>query len=163
MKKYDSTNDTLQHIKRVANFMNIFCDEIKRRAWEHDQSKLSSPEKEAFDILTPKLSSVEYGSAKYKEFLKELKPALEHHYANNSHHPEYYPNGINGMNLFDVIEMFCDWMAAIERNPNGSMARSVEIQKYKPNQQISEQLADIFNNTERTLKAMSKSEVSANG
>jgi hypothetical protein len=40
--------------------------------------------------------------------------ALKHHYANNRHHPEHFENGINGMNLLDVIEMVCDWKAAAD-------------------------------------------------
>jgi hypothetical protein len=45
----------------------------------------------------------------------------------NSHHPEHYGNrGISGMDLFDVVEMMCDWMAAARRNPaDGSGSTSM--------------------------------------
>jgi len=45
-----------------------------------------------------------------------MKPAIEHHYKNNRHHPEHFNNGIDEMNLVDLIELLCDWKAASERN-----------------------------------------------
>ena len=57
----------------------------------------------------PKLSKVEYGSEQHKEYLKEMKKGLVHHYEINSHHPEHYKNGIEDMTLFDIIEMLMDW------------------------------------------------------
>ena len=44
-------------------------------------------EKELFDKWTPILKTLEYGSEEYKDSLKNLKVALDHHYENNSHHP----------------------------------------------------------------------------
>lgn len=56
-----------------------------------------------------------------------LKPAIEHHYQVNSHHPEHYPDGFAGMSLLDRIEMYCDWKAAVKRNKNGDLNKSIEI------------------------------------
>lgn len=86
---YDSKADTLLHIKRVAELMTNASSELIRRANVHDNSKLESPEKELFDEYTPKLAGSTYGSDEYKEFLKQLKVGLDHHYQNNSHHPEH--------------------------------------------------------------------------
>ena len=61
------------------------------RAELHDQSKLESPEVEAFTEYTPKLKDCTYGSDEYKGYLEAIKPALDHHYANNRHHPEHWP------------------------------------------------------------------------
>jgi hypothetical protein len=105
---YDSKTDTLLHIKRVSELLNEASIELIRRANVHDNSKLESPEKEAFDEFTPKLANCTYGSDEYKDFLKGLKVALDHHYKNNSHHPEHYENGVYGFDLFDLIEMFFD-------------------------------------------------------
>src|SRR5690554_3471786 len=101
--KYDSTKDTLLHIKRVNELLSLAAIELLARGQEHDNSKLESPEKELFDEYTPKLKDSTYGSDEYKANLKGLEPALKHHYMNNSHHPEHYENGINGMDLFDLI------------------------------------------------------------
>jgi hypothetical protein len=74
-----------------------------------------------------------------------LKPALDHHYANNSHHPQFYKNGIDGMNLLDLVEMFFDWKAATERTKDGDIRKSIEINSTRFN--ISPQLVSIFVNT----------------
>ena len=147
--KYDSTVDTLKHIKRVAELMTQAATELIRRANCHDDSKLKSPEKEAFDKLTPKLKSCTYGSGEYKGYLKELGEALQHHYEFNSHHPEHYRNGVDGMDLFDLIEMFFDWKAASERHEDGDIFRSISHNKGRF--KMSEQLVSIFENTAQRL------------
>lgn len=142
---YDSRIDTLLHIKRVSELLNCFAKELIERGDVHDDSKLVSPEKELFDELTPLLSSLTYGSPEYQESLDRLKVALDHHYANNSHHPQHYENGVNGMDLLDLVEMFFDWKAATERTKDGDIRKSVEINSTRFN--ISPQLVNIFNNT----------------
>lgn len=146
---YDSRPETIAHISRVQNLLSECITNLTDRAVAHDQSKLESPEKEAFDLLTPKLKKLTYGSEEYRATLREMKPALEHHYANNSHHPEHYPNGIEGMSLFDIIEMLVDWKAASERHADGSMAKSLEHNRARFN--ISDQLYNILCNTAREL------------
>lgn len=146
---YDSRADTLLHIKRVAQLLTEAAAELIRRANVHDNSKLESPEKELFDEYTPKLKGTTYGSDEYKEYLKELKVALDHHYANNSHHPEHYENGVNGFDLFDLIEMFFDWKAAGERHADGNILKSIEINKERFS--LSDQIVDILTNTAKNL------------
>lgn len=148
--KYDSKADTLLHIKRVAELMMGAAKELLDRANNHDDSKLRSPEKEAFDEFTPKLKGSTYGSEEYKENLKGLGEALSHHYTFNTHHPEYYNKGINGMNLFDVMEMLFDWKAATERHADGDIMKSIEINKKRFD--ISDQLINIFINTVNDFK-----------
>lgn len=143
--KYDSKVDTLLHIKRVAELLTEASSELIRRANVHDNSKLESPEKELFDEFTPKLKNCTYGSEDYKEYLKGLRVALEHHYEKNTHHPEHYENGINDFDLFDLVEMFFDWKAATERHADGDIFKSIEINKKRFG--ISEQLSGIMNNT----------------
>lgn len=143
--KYDSTADTLLHIKRVSQLLTEAASELIRRANVHDNSKLESPEKELFDEFTPKLKNTTYGSDEYKGYLKELKVALDHHYENNSHHPEHHENGVNGFDLFDLIEMFFDWKAATERHADGDIVKSIDINKERFG--IDEQICDIFKNT----------------
>ncbi len=146
---YDSKADTLLHIKRVAQLLTEAAAELIRRANVHDNSKLESPEKEFFDEYTPKLAGSTYGSDEYKEFLKQLKVGLDHHYANNSHHPEHYPNGVSGFDLFDLIEMFFGWKAATERHNDGNIFKSILINQKRFG--YSEQIAEIFTNTATRL------------
>lgn len=115
MNNYDSRPETQQHINKVGRYIELVIQKLSKRADEHDASKLVSPEVEAFDKATPLLQQLEYGTPEYKQSLKDLGPALEHHYANNTHHPEHFENGIRGMTLLDLTEMLCDWKAASER------------------------------------------------
>ena len=149
MSKYDSTMDTAQHIAVVRKYMQRAREELAVRALVHDDSKLRDPEKSIFDEVTPKLKMMTYGSDEYKQSLKDMKPALDHHYKKNSHHPEHYEKGIYGMSLLDLIEMLCDWKAASERHADGDMMRSLELNKDRFF--ISDGLYEILVNTSREL------------
>lgn len=102
-------------------------DELQSRWTHHDLTKVGPIEKPVFDEYTPKLKDSTYGSEEYKGFLAAMKPALDHHYAKNRHHPEHFENGIQGMNLVDLIEMFCDWKAATMRHGDGDLMKSIDI------------------------------------
>lgn len=146
---YDSTADTLLHIKRVNELLIDCSKELLHRAKVHDSSKLTSPEKELFDEYTPKLKGCTYGSDQYKEYLSELKVALDHHYAHNSHHPEHYESGIDDFDLFDLVEMFMDWKAATERHDDGGIYKSIEHNKKRFD--MSDQLCNILENTAKRM------------
>ena len=103
-KEYDCTEDTQKHIDKVNELADKFISKLSRQVAKHDQSKLYKEEKPLFDEMTPKLKGMTYGSDEYKECLKKLKPALDHHYGINSHHPEHFKDGMSGMNLLDLIQ-----------------------------------------------------------
>ena len=145
MSDYDSTQDTMEHIGKVREHIAACIDSLWFRAKVHDASKLLPPEKEAFDEMTPILSGLTYGSDEYKAGIARLGPALEHHYFVYAHHPEHYPDGVNGMSLLDVLEMLCDWKAASERHNDGDIARSIEINRERFG--MSDQLTNILRNT----------------
>jgi len=145
MHKYDSTAETLKHIRRVNDYLIDASCEILKRAKKHDQSKLEEPEKASFDEATPLLNNLKFGSEEYRESTRLIKPALDHHYSVNSHHPQHYENGINGMNLFDIVEMFFDWKASGERTKDGDIRKSIEINAERFG--ISKQLKKILENT----------------
>jgi hypothetical protein len=128
---YDSRPDTYKHIQTVQNFLRYVINDFVNRSLWHDQSKLVSPEVEVFDEYTPLLATSTYGSDEYKGFLTGMKVGLDHHYAANTHHPEHYPDGIQGMNLLDVLEMLCDWKAATMRHNNGDIRKSIEINQQR--------------------------------
>ncbi len=144
METYDSTKDTLIHIKRVNELLIGASMHLLNRAIEHDESKLQEPEKTGFDNAV-ELKKLIYDSDEYKQSLADLGATLNHHYTNNSHHPEHYTNGIGGMNLFDLIEMFFDWKAATERTESGNIYTSIEKNKHRFD--MSDQLVNIFKNT----------------
>jgi len=82
--------ETYKHKLSVQFNINQVIHELLRRGYSHDMSKLDVPEDELFEKNTAKLSKLTYGSPEYFEQLKELRPALIHHYQKNDHHPEYY-------------------------------------------------------------------------
>lgn len=141
--------DTFRHIERVRNLLNIVNSELSKRGELHDQTKLESPEVELFTEYTPKLSTTTYGSEEYHNYRKEMQVALDHHYANNRHHPEFHKTGIDDMDLLDLIEMLCDWKAASERHNDGNIRKSIEHNGVRFN--MSSQLIRICENTAKNL------------
>lgn len=147
----DSRIDTYRHIQTVQRFMGRAIANLMRRQERHDQSKLISPEVEVFDEFTPRLAATTYASDEYKACLAGMKPALDHHYAVNSHHPEHYPNFIDGMSLFDLVEMLCDWKAASLRHADGDIRKSIEINQNRFG--FSQELKRIMINTLPLIEA----------
>lgn len=120
-------NETRKHIARVQELILKLVGVLCQRGVLHDASKLVSPEVEGFTEHTVALAKTEYNSPEYKAGLDALKEALSHHYANNRHHPEHHKNGMRDMNLVDILEMFCDWKAGSERQLNGNIRTSIDI------------------------------------
>jgi hypothetical protein len=149
--KFEQTQKQIMlHIDTVRAYMYTLIDQLMLRATYHDRSKLFKPEIETFHEAIPLLKNLEYGSVEYKKNLVKIRPALEHHYANNSHHVEAHVNGISGMDLLDIIEMFCDWNAAVLQHESGDIQKSIEINKERFN--MSDELVSIFKNTLKYFK-----------
>jgi len=103
----------------------------------HDMSKYQWVEAEAFARTSYPRES-DYGSDAYKESLGSVAKSLVHHYAHNSHHPQYYllkdediedGQAYNRMCALDRIEMVCDWRAACRKHITGDIYKSIEINK----------------------------------
>lgn len=150
MSEYDSRPETEDHINTVRRYgARILLDMIERLR-KHDQSKLESPEKEYFDKYTPRLKELTFGTPEYTQNIQDLKPALDHHYKVNDHHPQFHgEDGINGMNLMSLVEMLIDWKAAGERGKDGNIYKSIEINAERFG--ISKQLKRILINTAKYL------------
>lgn len=166
---YDSRPETYAHIQEVQRRLGRAIRNLIGRSEAHDQSKLVSPEVEAFDEHTGRLRGTTYGSDEYKACLAAMKPALDHHYAANSHHPEHFAGticvqcgnrddepctcggprtsvaGIRGMTLLDLVEMLCDWKAATLRHADGDIRRSIEVNQARFG--YSDELKQILFNT----------------
>jgi hypothetical protein len=141
---HDSRAETLAHIHRVRDHIGTFLSVMLARAAAHDASKLVEPEKSAFDQLLPRLRGVPYGSAEFRAVEAAMAGPIAHHHAANSHHPEHYGNrGIAGMDLFDLVEMVCDWMAAAERHPADGVRLDINAAQFG----IAPQLEAIIANT----------------
>lgn len=129
--------------------MGQIIQELVGRSYRHDLSKLQDPELEAFDRHSPELNPVEYGTEEYERRRQAMKPALEHHYSMEPHHPEHHPNGVAGMTLTDVVEMLADWKASSERY-GGSFVDSLEHNRKRF--VISDDLHSILVNTARAYR-----------
>lgn len=136
---------TMRHIELVRNFLNHFAVLLLKRGQKHDQSKLVEPEVEMFTRLNARLKKLTFGSPEYEESLEELGVAKVHHYANGRHHPEHFKNGIDDMNVIDILEMFVDWKAASMRQHDGNLRQSIE--KAAKRFEIAPQLVRIFENS----------------
>lgn len=142
--RYDSRAVTLAHIQKVRDQIGLFVTVMLQRGSVHDASKLTAAEKPALDAVIPLLRGVSYGSAEYEALLESIRPALQHHYAQNPHHPEHYgERGIGGMDLFDLAEMVCDWIASAGRNRGDGVKLSYNVALFG----IEPQLAGILANT----------------
>jgi hypothetical protein len=133
---------THKHIARVRELLSEFAIEMIRRGNMHDRSKFDPVEliplakmQEIIDHDGP----AQFGTEEYKRRTAMLGSMISHHRQCNSHHPEYYEfelggdclHGINGMDLFDVVEMFFDWKAASERGEDTCMRLTEACDKYK--------------------------------
>ena len=137
--------ETYKHKQVVNQLIGDMIKELIFRGVNHDNSKIGEFEVDIFTEYTPKLANSTFGSDEYKQFLKEMKPALDHHYSENKHHPEHFENGILGMDLIDLLEMICEWKAATLRHNNGDIMKSVEINQERFG--YSDELKQIFINT----------------
>jgi len=133
-----------EHQGRVSELMSSVACEILRRGRSHDASKLVNPEKEAFESGAD-LTKLVYGTPEYWQSRDSLGEALKHHYSFNDHHPEHFEKGVEAMDLVQLVEMICDWVAAVERMKDGDISKSLEVNKERFG--ISDQLNQVFINT----------------
>lgn len=138
------------HINTVQLMIERMIQKLRFRAISHDATKFQEPEYLIFKKYSEKLREAKFGTEKYFAILNEseFQQCLQHHYANNRHHPQYYSNGINGMSLIDLMEMLADWKSASSAQGN-SMLKSLQIQKERFG--IDDQLYQILENTIREM------------
>lgn len=140
----DYVEDTQRHIQDVQVLLGRFITQLHLRAEVHDATKLQHPEKEILRKHSHELDKCSYGDESYMFHLEKVQEAIQHHYKHNNHHPEHYENGIRGMNLLDVVEMFFDWCASAKKHGN-SIESSIGIGQERFD--ISDDLTQIFTNT----------------
>lgn len=89
--------------------------ELLKRATIHDNSKLEDEELEALSKISEDKSSLKDANEKLTDFKKK---AIELHWKNNRHHPEFFSD-VKNMSELDILEMVCDWYArSIQYNTN---------------------------------------------
>lgn len=103
----ETLNSVLQHKKTVKERLLFLADELYKRAYNHDDSKLQLPELQWL-IDMDKEPRYAYGTPEYFDKMKRWDKFFKSHYKNNRHHPDHFPNGINDMNLADLCEYIVD-------------------------------------------------------
>jgi hypothetical protein len=140
-----------EHQRAVRAICYAFGKKVAERGATHDASKFEDPERRPFNLGATILRDTTYGSDEYRASLKDqLGEALAHHYANNRHHPEHFENGVDDMTLIDLLEMFCDWLAAVRRHADGDIYKSIEHNTERFG--LSPQLAAILRNTAKAFE-----------
>lgn len=139
----------LDHKRKVGYYLQRVVSALFERAVLHDYSKFTPQEFPQYAAALPRFEKSAYGSEEYKVCCRAIKPAIEHHFRVNSHHPEHYPNGVNDMDLLDVVEMVCDWIAASQRVPGGTLRLDLQRERFG----IDDQLFGIIERTVETLVA----------
>ena len=146
-KEYDSYADTMIHKRNIENVMLPLIEALQERMKNHDNSKLSYPEKEGYDKHIPELKKHKYGSSEYVKAREAMaKDCLDHHWEVNRHHPEHFPRMLRDMNLVDFFEYFCDCYASSLVSDTG-FDKGVEINAKK--HELPDTMVEIFKNTVR--------------
>lgn len=145
-----------EHKLGVCYFMNLISALINSRAMTHDNSKNDEKEYKYYKMA----NSVNRNDFKtYEEYIDYVKPTLDkglkHHYEFNRHHPEHFDNGVDDMNLVDIIEMITDWKVSIEQNGK-DLYEEIEYNFDKYN--VSEQLRKIILNTYKYIEKLNDEE-----
>ena len=117
------------------------------RAVVHDNSKFTINEAPIFGKVFFRLRSCTFGSDEYQELLDAVEPALKYHYRKNRHHPQFYKDGVAGMNLIDLVEMFYDGKAATKKHADGDIRRSIVYNCSEKRFDFDAQLANIYWNS----------------
>lgn len=115
-----TTNQILRlqacHQRRVGTLMNHLATHLTRRAVNHDASKWQDAELIPLLSIADRYNRTEYGSEEYNSLREQIAPAIAHHEKANRHHLGHFNGDISRMNMLDIQEMLCDWMASSEKN-----------------------------------------------
>jgi hypothetical protein len=145
MNDYPIKKDILTHMNEVNGLIGVAIAKLSERIGNHDLSKLEDPEIEIFNKYRGSLKKITYGSKQYMKILKKMEIATKHHEGINRHHPEYFNKKTQGMNLIDIIEMICDWIASSMIQEDGDIIKSIEINQKRFG--YSDELKAILKNT----------------
>ncbi len=148
--EHDFLCDTLLHMTEVSENLEALASELRKRGFAHDRTKLQELEFDGFVSTREKFKKANYGTPEYQECIDLTKPAVDHHYENNRHHTGFHKDGINNMNLIDVLEMIADWRAAARRSQDKKLVDTLNY-AFKKNK-IEPQLAKVITNTLNDMK-----------
>lgn len=126
----------LRHHRHVSHLLRELARQLESRADLHDLTVLELDEFQGRVEIQHVARTHPYDSPEYRESIKD-NTSLQLHYSRNSHHPEYYPAGVDEMSFIDFIEMTIDWLGASRTYRNTSFEDGLKDQirrfKLQPN------------------------------
>jgi hypothetical protein len=133
-----------KHKRNVSKRIQMFISLLQKRADNHDNSKLTEPEYSLWCAMDME-PRYRYGTPEYEDKLRRFRKVFELHYKNNRHHPEHHLNGVNDMNLIDLIEMLCDFISYKEEITYTEASNMLDKQADRFN--FSEEIRTLLLNT----------------
>ena len=153
--------DTRKHQQSVAGILIAFSQKLLDRAMTHDASKLMEPERNNYigPVWELNTQDIPYGSERYHELTAQMGDGWKHHKASNDHHIEFFEpysvqtlnDPIRALDLFALIEMLADWIAASQRKGNKPWEALKHLKDEHP---LDEQLDAIIRNTLGIMERM---------
>ena len=138
-----------KHLLIVRSLLIEAIQELAIRADNHDIHKANVDNK-IVDYIG-QLETFKYGSGEYNKYLEYIKNNLDTcTQPIKQHHIEYFKNGINDMNIFDVLEYFIDTQANLIETNECTLEKSLEI--HKKIYGFDDQLYNILKNTIPAIK-----------
>ncbi len=124
-------NDLKVHKAKVEENILKIIKELNKRLKEHDNDKLQNPIiYDKYAKYSQKQRSLPYGSKEREEIENgsAMGEATRLHVIGNRHHFYDERNSItnNLVDLVDLIEVLCDWISAMRRNP---LTKDEEIER----------------------------------
>lgn len=107
----------IRHKEIVQENMHDLIAMLQKRSLRHDRSKWLDDEFDGFAELDSVEAFKKFGTPEYKGLI-ENNAGIKLHYERNTHHPEHFTDGINGMSFLDIVEMVVDWKSACETYGN---------------------------------------------
>ena len=138
-------NKIYTHKHMLSYYMGLIVKELLDRSIDHDNSKLTPEELDGYVKNGAILDNAVIGTQEYNDTLELMKKYNNIHYNRNRHHPEHFSNGIDDMNLIDIIEMFSDW-CSVSDIKNTDVLEVMENVLFK-RFDIDEQLCNVIKNT----------------
>jgi len=141
--KDDWIQDTVIHRDCVTTGINHAIVELKQRAEDHDLTKFEDEEAEGYYKAIPYLRQHETLPA---DIQCAFDRAWDHHKTKNDHHPEFYADGLLGMDFIVLIELASDWCAAMLRENNPQSIES-NVKTFASRYHYPEYFATLLINT----------------
>ena len=131
-------NKMLGHRHDVSRCLSVLVESLMDRSVCHDLDKFHPEvvDKHCEMFENFQKNRPPYGTPEYDQVRERFAQILERHYQANRHHPEHFRNGIEGMNLVDVMEMVCDWVAATPKDQDLFDAVGLNCSKYGIDRQL---------------------------